>query len=155
MSKFPVEQTATDTNSKSPEPHESRLPPVQAVDLSQFGGLHLHWLLNDALSPKGVNACDVVNGLQGVPPLYSDGVALHIVVDTITHHQGVMRVDVLHTDHGVTVMQHHRHILRDVSGAAPRKQSDAQADEQRTDDGQYCYPSIPYVALIVGHTISM
>ena len=47
------------------------------VNLSQFGVGHLHRLLNDALSPKGVNASNVVDGLQGVPPLNADGVTFN------------------------------------------------------------------------------
>ena len=76
-SKFPVKQTSTSTKSKSTQPHESLLPPVQMVDLSQFGGLHLHWLLNHSLSPKCVNASDMVDRLQCVPPLYADGVTFN------------------------------------------------------------------------------
>lgn len=50
-SKFPVEHTATNADGKSTAPHQALLPPVQMVDLSQFGGLHLYWLLNHLFSP--------------------------------------------------------------------------------------------------------
>ena len=65
-----------------------------------------------------------------------------------------MRVELLNLDDAVTLMEHHWNLGGDVAGFAPSEQSDAQADEQRTDYCQYRHPSIPDVSLVVGHSQS-
>ena len=66
-----------------------------------------------------------------------------------------MGVDVLHRYDAIPIVQHHWDFLRDVAGFAPSEQSDAKADEQRTDYCQNRHPSITDISLVVGHTISI